>query len=70
VAKDGFAMPVSQSVKGAARRLLHPGETFDSEWEPPAPGVYQLRMISYAGNVACRRTVRVRRWRRPYVCAG
>ncbi len=60
VAKDGFELPVSQSVEGAARRILHPGETFDATWAASAPGVYQVRMVSPTGQVAYHRVVRVR----------
>ena len=61
VAKDGFELPVSQSVEGAARRTLHPGETFDATWVARAQGVHEVRMISATGQVAYRRAVRVRR---------
>ena len=60
VAKDGFELPVSQSVSGAARRILNPGETFDATWVAPATGVYQVRMISPTGQGAYRRVLRVR----------
>ena len=60
MAKDGYELPVAQSVDGAARRELNPGETFDAMWMPPRPGVYQVRMISATGQVAYRRVMRVR----------
>jgi FtsP/CotA-like multicopper oxidase with cupredoxin domain len=61
VGKDGFALPPSQAIETAARRTLHPGETFDAEWMPTAAGLYELRMVAADGAVAYRRTVRVRR---------
>jgi hypothetical protein len=60
VAKDGFELPALQSVDGAASRILHPGETFDATWAASAPGVYHVRMITSTGQVAYRRTLRVR----------
>ena len=61
VGKDGFALPPSQAIETAARRTLHPGETFDAEWMPMTAGLYELRMVASDGAVAYRRTVSVRR---------
>lgn len=60
VAKDGFELPAVQSVAGPARRTLWPGETFDAEFSPTAPGTYHLRMISDKKQVAYERVVQVR----------
>jgi FtsP/CotA-like multicopper oxidase with cupredoxin domain len=60
MAKDGFELHGAQAAIGAARRTLWPGETFDAEFAPTAPGLYQLRMIASTGKVAYERMVRVR----------
>jgi FtsP/CotA-like multicopper oxidase with cupredoxin domain len=59
VAKDGFELPQSQSVTGAASRELWPGETFDAEFAPTAPGTYVLRMRTAKGDVAYTRSLMV-----------
>ncbi len=60
MAKDGFELPVAQGVSGQARRSLWPGETFDAEFSPKAPGTYRVRMISEKGLVAYERRIVVR----------
>lgn len=43
VAKDGYALPPSQSISRAAVLVFDPGEIYDFEYTPAAPGELTLR---------------------------
>ena len=43
VAKDGADLPPARAMVGPAVVRANVGETYDVEWQPPAPGEYGLR---------------------------
>jgi manganese oxidase len=51
VAKDGADLPLSQSVVRPARVILAPGEIYDYEFTPRAPGELKLRFAFPAPRV-------------------
>jgi manganese oxidase len=60
LAKDGADLPTASRKTGPSFTLLDVGETFDAEFNPPAPGEYRLSVVNRPLNILRTRRIIVR----------